>query len=277
LVYRFWEGDVHRRRFLGAAGAIAALLPLQTRSAGAVPDLESGNSFAFEAGKAVPSLDDLIAKELSSRGTLSPYPAEVQKGKDIVAKCPVRQNPLNVAQFFADLRQGELNAGLGSDAHLYGEEWPVRANPVIVSFFDSTTLRTPAGDQTAWCAAFVNWCIVRSRQDRPDAQKLLAHTASAASETFRAWGQKTEAPRPGDIVVFQHKREAWRGHVGFFVSQVGDGIYVLGGNQMPARAKLPDGTYERRNTGEINVSRMRVSGADLNLHSFRTDPSLHDQ
>jgi hypothetical protein len=66
-------------------------------------------------------------------------------------------------------------------------------------------------------------------------------------------------------------REAWRGHVGFFVSRVNDGIYVLGGNQMPARAKLTDGTYETRNTGEINVSRMRVAGADLNLHSFHTD------
>ena len=184
---------------------------------------------------------------------------------------------MRVAQFFADLRQGELNTALGGDAHLYGEEWPVRANPVIVSFFDATTLRTPAGDQTAWCAAFVNWCIVRSRQDRPDMQKLLAHTASAASETFRNWGQKTDTPRPGDIVVFQHKRESWRGHVGFFVSRVSDGIYVLGGNQMPARAKLPDGTYEKRNTGEINVRRMGMTGADLNFHSFRTDPSLHDQ
>jgi uncharacterized protein (TIGR02594 family) len=252
-------------------------LSLQSRGAGAVPDnLESGNPFAFEAGKAVPTLDDLLGRELSARGIGSPYAAEVEKAREIVAKCPTRQNPLSVAQFFADLRQGELNAGLGSDAHLYGEEWPVRANPLIVSFFDATTLRTPVGDQTAWCAAFVNWCVVRGRQERPDAQKLLKHTASAASETFRAWGQKTDSPRPGDIVVFQHKRESWRGHVGFFVSQVGDGIYVLGGNQMPARAKLPDGTYERRNTGEVNVSRMRIAGADLNLHSFRTDPSLHD-
>ena len=76
--------------------------------------------------------------------------------------------------------------------------------------------------------------------------------------------------------MFQHKAESWRGHVGFFISKVDDGIYVLGGNQMPARAKLPDGTYERRNTGEVNVSRMRLSGADLALHSFRTDASLHD-
>lgn len=268
---------MHRRQFLSASGAALALLSLQSGVAEAAPaELESGNLFPFEAGKAVPSLDDLLARELQARGTATPYAAEVQKAKEILTKCPVRQNPFQVAQFFADLRQGELNADLGSDAHLYGEEWPVRANPVIVSFFDATTLRTPAGDQTAWCAAFVNWCVEKGRQDREDAPKLLPHTASAASATFRSWGLKTESPRPGDIVVFQHKRESWRGHVGFFVSQVNDSIYILGGNQMPARAKLPDGTYERRNTGEVNVNRMRMAGADLNFHSFRTDPSLHD-
>ena len=100
--------------------------------------------------------------------------------------------------------------------------------------------------------------------------------SSAASASFRSWGAKTDDPKPGDIVVFQHKRESWRGHVGLFVSRVQNGIYVLGGNQMPVRAQLPDGTYERRNTGEVNVKRMPFNGRDLKFHSFRTDPSLHD-
>jgi hypothetical protein len=77
-------------------------LSLRSRSAGAVPeDLESGQLFAFEAGKAVPTLDNLLWQELAARGTASPYAAEVQKAREIVAKCPVRQNPINIAQFFA--------------------------------------------------------------------------------------------------------------------------------------------------------------------------------
>ncbi len=268
---------MHRRQFLRASSAFIAVSALQSGAAKAAPEsLGIEKPVAFEPGRRVPRLEELLEGEMSARGISSPYAAEVKKAKTILAKCPVRRNPMQIAQFFEDLRHGDLNADLGSDAYLYAEEWPVRANPVIVSFFDATTLRTPNGDQTAWCAAFVNWCIVRGRQDRTGAQKLLAPTASAASETFRTWGKKTEKPQPGDIVVFEHKRESWRGHVGFFVSQVGDSIYVLGGNQMPATAKLPDGTYEKRNTGEVNVSRLRLSGADLKLHSFRTDPSLHD-
>ena len=268
---------MHRRQFLGASSAAMAFAALHGTTAQAAPEgFENAAPFRFEAGKPVPTLETLLSSEREARGIARPYAGEVKKATQILAKCPTRLKPLQIAQFFSDLRQGELNAELGSDAHLYGEEWPMRANPVIVSFFDATKLRTPNGDQTAWCAAFVNWCLVRARRDRPDAATLLPHTASAASNSFRNWGQKTESPQPGDIVVFQHKAESWRGHVGFFISKVDDGIYVLGGNQMPARAKLPDGTYERRNTGEVNVSRMRLSGADLALHSFRTDASLHD-
>lgn len=268
---------MHRRNFLIASSAAVGLTALQCRVARAEPDnIGETAPFPLEAGQPVPTLDELLQREQMVRGIETPYQAEVEKAKQILAACPNKQNPMQIAQFFQDLRQGELNATLGAGSHLYGEEWPQRANPIIVSFFDATTLRTPNGDQTAWCAAFVNWCIGRGREGRPDAAGLLPYTASAASESFRKWGQATDTPMPGDIVVFQHKREAWRGHVAFFISKMGDGIYVLGGNQMPTRAKLPDGTYERRNTGEVNISRMRINGADLKLHSYRTDRSLHD-
>jgi uncharacterized protein (TIGR02594 family) len=223
-------------------------------------------------GERVPTLDELIEQ----KGVAAPTPDEVEKARRILAKCPTRQNPVEIAQFFQRLRQGDFDAIFGEDADLYASEWPVRANPVIVSFFDATTSRKPNGDQTAWCAAFVNWCITRGRQDRSDATSLLKPTSSAASSTFRGWGQSTFEPKPGDIAVFKHKRESWRGHVGFFLGRSGNSISVLGGNQMPSRAQLPDGTYEHRNTGEVNIKLLPLSGADLQFHSFRTDPSLHD-
>ncbi len=266
-----------RREFLRASAAMSGVMLLATNRAGAAPDdISVAAPVEFEAGKAVPTLDELLKQAMSEKGTATPYTSEVKKAQEILGKCPTRQNPMQIAQFFEDLRQGAMDQTLGADAHLYAEEWPVRANPAIVTFFDATTLRKPNGDQTAWCAAFVNWCLVQGRKDREDVDKLLKHTASAASESFRSWGTATTDPKPGDIVVFQHKSESWRGHVGFFVSRVKDSIYILGGNQMPLRARLPDGTYERRNTGEVNVSHLPVSGADLKLHSYRTDPSLHD-
>jgi uncharacterized protein (TIGR02594 family) len=223
-------------------------------------------------GERVPTLEELIEQ----KGVAAPTPEEVKKAKRILAKCPTKQNPVEIALFFQRLRQGDFDTDLGNDAVMYATEWPVRANPVIVSFFDATTLRKPNGDQTAWCAAFVNWCIVRGREDRPDAVSLLKPTRSAASSTFRSWGQPTSDPKAGDIVVFKHKQESWRGHVVFFLGRSGTSISDLGGNQMPSRARLPNCTYERLNTGEVSIKLLPLNGADLQFHSFRTDPSLHD-
>lgn len=75
-------------------------------------------------------------------------------------------------------------------------------------------------------------------------------------------------------MVFQHKHDAWKGHVGFFISRTAGGTYVLGGNQMPLRRDLPPGTYEARNTGEVNVKLLPDNGKDLKLHSFRTVDGL---
>jgi uncharacterized protein (TIGR02594 family) len=266
-----------RRDFLVSTAAVSTAAVFGGQYAAAVPgNAGTTEPIAFEENKRVPTLDELVEQERAAKGVEAPYLSEIKKAKDILAACPSKQNPLQIAQYFGDLRQGVFDDIHGPNGHLYALEWPVRANPVIVSFFDATTFRKPNGDQTAWCAAFVNWCIMQARKGRDDIANLLAHTASAASETFRRWGTATNDPRPGDIVVFQHKRTAWQGHVGFFVSRNGNYIYVLGGNQMPIRARLPDGTYERRNTGEVNVKPMPLDGRDLRFHSYRTDASLHD-
>lgn len=270
---------MNRRRFLAASatvlGAGAAAMPYDAARA-VPPEVRTAlQRVAFESGKPVPTIDEMQARDTRGRrGTASPYPGEIAKSRQIVAQCPFKSTPFEVALFFDGLRQGSHNEALGPDTHLYAEEWPVRANPLIVQFFDATTLRTPSGDQTAWCAAFVNWCLVRARFGRSDAAELLPATSSAASETFRRWGAATNDPQPGDIVVFRHRLDAGKGHVGFFVGRAGASLLVLGGNQMPLR--VPGGIYERGNTGEINIKRMPLEGADLILHSIRTDPSLHD-
>lgn len=267
---------MNRRQFFFTSGATLGAFAIPHGGVLAVPDeiRMARERVLFESDKPIPTIKELEARELIARGTASPYLAEVDKARLIVEKCPSKKNPIEIAHYFQDLRQGMYDESLGADTHLYGEEWPIRANPLIVQFFDATTYRTPSGDQTPWCAAFVNWCLVRARMGREDADKLIKHTESAASATFRSWGAATEEPKPGDIVVFRHKRDSGRGHVGFFVSRTGGGIFVLGGNQMPLR--VAGGTYERHNTGEINIKRMPVDGGDLALHSFRTDPSLHD-
>lgn len=274
---------MNRRQFICSFAASTALYAPATEqeSAFAAPSsVGQAVPLEFKEDARVPTLEEFEAKQQGladeSRGTAPPQASEIAKARMLRDASPTGVRPIEVARFFARLRAGEYDSRFGGDTSLYGEEWPVRANPLIVTFFDATTLRQPAGDQTAWCAAFVNWCIGRAVLSN-DTILSSAPTKSAASSSFRKWGDETSSPKDGDIVVFRHKQFDARGHVGFFISKTSNGVYVLGGNQMPARLLLPDGTYERRNTGEINVSWFPYSGAALELLGFRTNSLLRSE
>jgi uncharacterized protein (TIGR02594 family) len=73
-------------------------------------------------------------------------------------------------------------------------------------------------DETAWCSAFVNWCLQRAG---------VKGTRHAAARSYTAWGRET-IPRKGAIVVL--KRDGG-GHVGFLDRREGDQLYIIGGNQ----------------------------------------------
>lgn len=268
---------MERRSFLSAALGIVSLSLVGRRDAIAqvqenVLQIGLDAPLIFPEGEKIPTLQEYSEGQ---RGTESPTSKEIENARRILAACEGNRRPIDVANFFLGVRNGLFNESIVSNAHLYCEEWPIRANPIIVSFFDATTLRKPAGDQTAWCAAFTEFCIAKGRDGVADSGNLLSRTKSAASASYRSWGTKTNKPREGDLVVFSHNKLKGKGHVAFFVSGTEKGVYCLGGNQMPLRAQTPDGTYERRNTGEINVKWMPYQGIDLSFHSFRTDECLH--
>lgn len=152
----------------------------------------------------------------------------------------------------------------------YTRAWPVRANPLIVELFSATDTE-PLGDTTAWCAAFVNWCIKRAHTGRSDTHQLLAAPESAASGKFREWARavNVEDASPGDIAVFeliaQGRPHPWRGHVAFFGALESRYVKVLGGNQFEGKPLKH----------AINEKLMAYDGSILKLHSIRTDPSLH--
>lgn len=85
--------------------------------------------------------------------------------------------------------------------------------------------------RTEWCAAFVNAVLAESGIPGSDTVSQYPLTA----RSFLDWGVRVKDPQPGDIVVFPRGREAWQGHVGFYLrTQIIDGIkyyYILGGNQ----------------------------------------------
>lgn len=80
------------------------------------------------------------------------------------------------------------------------------------------------GQITAWCAAFVNWCLGQA-----DAPRLNYATA-------RSWldfGTPVAHPVYGCLVIVKPSSSTGNttGHVGFFVEFQGDRIVLLGGNQ----------------------------------------------
>lgn len=112
-------------------------------------------------------------------------------------------------------------------------------NPAVMGYLQSTKLRTFTKRTTskkhpgthewrmqAWCAAFVNWCLIKAD---------CTHLNSPTAASWIKYGRPEDPPRRGAIVVFR-PAPAWEvqggsGHVGFFGGFEGHAIWVLGGNQ----------------------------------------------
>lgn len=91
-------------------------------------------------------------------------------------------------------------------------------NPRILEYFKATSYRA-AHDEVAWCAAFVNWCLV---------QAGIKGTNSASAFSFMNWGVEVK-PCLGCVAVIDYGNG--KGHVGFLVGWQGPNFVLLGGNQ----------------------------------------------
>jgi uncharacterized protein (TIGR02594 family) len=101
-------------------------------------------------------------------------------------------------------------------------------NPEVVKMFAEVGHSWVQDDETAWCAAFVGAMLKRAG---------MAQTGKLNARSYLDWGEPVEMSdaQPGDIVVFwRGSRDGWQGHVAFFVRWEGDGLLVVGGNQMNA-------------------------------------------
>ncbi len=100
------------------------------------------------------------------------------------------------------------------------------ANTRILDYFKATTLATKS-DETAWCAAFVNWCLEQAGK---------TGTKSAAAASFVNWGTNGGA-KTGAITVIHNPSMANTSlsrsgnHVGFLVEETSTHYVLLGGNQ----------------------------------------------
>lgn len=80
--------------------------------------------------------------------------------------------------------------------------------------------------QTPWCAGFVGSVLGANG---------IKGTGSLAAKSYLKWGQATDSPTTGDLVVFNDltgKNDPVHGHVGFYAGKDSKGnILTLGGNE----------------------------------------------
>lgn len=97
-------------------------------------------------------------------------------------------------------------------------------NNKILEYHSTTTLKA-TDDETPWCSSFVNWCVQLAG---------LEGTNSAMARSWLEWGNVVTEPYEGCVVVIKRGNSSWQGHVGFFVKESYDHIFILGGNQSNA-------------------------------------------
>lgn len=94
-------------------------------------------------------------------------------------------------------------------------------NPHILEYHAVTTLRATS-DEVSWCSAFVCWCMEKAG---------IPSTKSAAARSWLNWGIPIDQPLPGCVVVLSRGNNPAEGHVGFWLSEDDDNVFVFGGNQ----------------------------------------------
>lgn len=97
------------------------------------------------------------------------------------------------------------------------------SNPRITEYHAGTNI---AGydDKASWCSSFVNWSLAAAD---------VIGTRSALARSWQDWGTPIELPVLGCIaVLWRDEPASWKGHVGFYLREDEQFVYLLGGNQL---------------------------------------------
>lgn len=95
-------------------------------------------------------------------------------------------------------------------------------NPRILEYYAKAGFPEIKHDETAWCAAFANFCLAESG---------LPTTGSLMARSFLGYGKKIAQPEKGCIVVLKRGKDPSQGHVGFWSHEKDGRVFLLGGNQ----------------------------------------------
>jgi uncharacterized protein (TIGR02594 family) len=111
-------------------------------------------------------------------------------------------------------------------------------NPRIVKYLKTTNIgrELAKNDETAWCAAFINFCIEEAG---------LTGTKNASARSWLNFGKPIEKPVRGCIVVFERPPNPQQGHVGFYLAGSPPQIKILSGNTGPQSNAVMIGNHPK--------------------------------
>jgi uncharacterized protein (TIGR02594 family) len=144
----------------------------------------------------------------------------------------------------------------------------------ILEYFRSINFST-ATSKTAWCAAFVSFCMKRSGNQV--AIDSVPKTNPALAASWKSWGDPLpvnagNTPQGAVVVLSPTEDQDGSGHVGFFVKGNASTITLLGGNQSN---EVKESTYARSRVAAIrwlDVAQPVVAGpvlsGNINLSRF---------
>ncbi len=98
-----------------------------------------------------------------------------------------------------------------------------QSNPRVTEYHEGTNIQG-YDDKASWCSSFVHWCF---------AQVGISGTGSALARSWLSWGEALSVPVPGCVaILYRDDPESWKGHVGFFLREDEEHVYLFGGNQL---------------------------------------------
>jgi len=118
------------------------------------------------------------------------------------------QQPSWLAEAWAEFGQREISGR--------------RHNTRITAYFEELGHWAHARDEVPWCAAYLGACLERSG---------IQSTRSLMARSYLRWGEEIKDARFGAVAVLSRGRDPAAGHVGFWLGDSGDRLWLLGGNQ----------------------------------------------
>ncbi|MEM5341484.1 hypothetical protein [Paraburkholderia azotifigens] len=195
---------------------------------------------------------------ISPFGRVSASIKDIEDANKLLAAAPAT-SPFDVMDYLARIKE------TGSTGECFNERWDNIANPLIRKIFEDIGYpqKVYAGDCTPWRAATLSWAMMRCKINIPK-DPLMARS-------FAKYGEPTNSPVHGDLVVFASRKGDGSGHVGIFIDKTKENVRVLGANQANIKAKPTNcGDDYPNNKVCINTFPLTDPTSRLRFDSYRT-------